>query len=707
MLPGRIAIARHQAQLGYSALEVTIAGTLRDVSDLARPVGVLMLLVLAGALFVRHARAMRVLLPALAVLAVLVWFTSAAAAEFKVQRGVDATWFDVQIATHASTPGGTFIGFLKCRRHYVPALLISSAVAALVLVARRRARSWPMENQLAVLGGFAGATTLGWLLALAPLDPHVRVFRTVSDRHIVGEPFVNLFSSFGRSQENVRLGMRGLIETTTFAPAPEGAAIVGLPAAAGSIRCSSHPFARSFVEDGAEPPREGANGHRPLAPEAARVLRLLDRISAELYEGRALPIDVWQVMLESFRGDDVHALEPTAPRDVAPFMNGLYEAAARGDGTVIAVRNMWQAGARTSQGLSAYLCGLGTMPYGLSVARDFGSIPLRCLPDLLADAKLEGSFWYGGNPSFDDMDPFLRRHGIAEVTGAMQLPRDAPIGQEGVTDRAVYAHAADRVLASAPEHARYTLVMSASNHIPYMRPDDVTPEVEARAAALRSSPSFIGSNDDAARVRTFAYADHALGELVDRLRPRHDRTIFVLGADHSTGDPFTWRNPSRNVEAAHARIPFAILLPEPLVANAARPDALRALVRELDAALDGHAWSQNDVPLFVLTLLSHAPGMRALPPERRWHTLGGERTSPYWRAPADAHAIGIDAVANFYGVDDDARSLLPAEKASFVRDASEITTSCPSLRPVAAALSTFLRGHVARCNDRDAIQAER
>jgi hypothetical protein len=123
VLPGRIAVGRHQAQLGYSAFEVAVAGTLRDLSDIALPVGITLLLVLAIVLFVRPAKAMRVMLPALAIAAVLIWFTSAAAAEFKVQRGVDATWFDVEIATRASTPGGTFIGFLKCRRHYVPAIL--------------------------------------------------------------------------------------------------------------------------------------------------------------------------------------------------------------------------------------------------------------------------------------------------------------------------------------------------------------------------------------------------------------------------------------------------------------------------------------------------------------------------------------------------------------------------------------------------------
>src|SRR5262249_23765790 len=160
------------------------------------------------------------------------------------------------------------------------------------------------------------------------------------------------------------------------------------------------------------------------------------------------------------------------------------------------------------------------------------------------------------------------------------------------------------------------------NHIPFMRPGDVPPEIDARVGALAEDGAFSGTHDDIARVRTFAYADFALEELVTRLRPRHERTIFVLGADHATADPWALANPARDVEAGYARIPFAIVLPEPLVAGAAHPDVVRALVRDIDAAVAEHAWSQNDAPLLVLTLLAHAPGVQSLPRDRRWHTLG-------------------------------------------------------------------------------------
>src|SRR5437868_5353604 len=104
VLPGRIALGRAQEQLGRSPIEFVIAGTLRDLSDLALPVGGLMGAVLLLAVGLRRSRGeamvrrrtLRALTVLLSIICVLLWITSSSAAEFKLQRGVDATWFDLQ-----------------------------------------------------------------------------------------------------------------------------------------------------------------------------------------------------------------------------------------------------------------------------------------------------------------------------------------------------------------------------------------------------------------------------------------------------------------------------------------------------------------------------------------------------------------------------------------------------------------------------------
>lgn len=558
-----------------------------------------------------------------------------------------------------------------------------------------------MSRLVPVLVGFGATTVLGFGCALVPLDPHMRVFRTISDRHIVGEPFVNLFAGFGRSQENVRLGMKGLIERAQFSPSQSrgGEALLGLPTPLSpTVDCNAHPLARALPVGGVEAARPNAAGHHPLDPDAAHVMELLDRLSAELYAERSFPIDVWQVMLESFRGDDIHAISPSAPRALAPFMNSLYESAEKGEGAVLAVRRMWQAGSRTSQGLSSYMCGMGMMPYGLSLTRDFGPIPVRCLPDVLADASFDGTFFYGGNPSFDEMDTFFRHHGMREIVGKLNLPLSSPTSEGGVSDRALVAHAAEIAAKTAGDRGRYFLLMSGSNHVPYGRPDDLPDEIVERVRALQQTPEYQGTPDDVARLRTYAYADLAMSELFEHVGRNLERSIFVLGADHATADPFVWATPHRNMQAAHALIPFVIVLPDPLVARTAHPDTVREIVRQLNAALDHHAWSQNDVPSFLLALLSHSPGMKAMAPELRFHTLGGERTSPFFTPPRpEAKVVGIDCVAELFGADDEDRPLLAHETASFVKNENEIYSVSPTLIPIAAAFSRFLNGYAASC----------
>ena len=687
ILPGRVALGRDQAKLGRSAAELIIAGTLRDLSDVALPLGGIVGVALATVLVLRPDRAIRVLTGLLAVAAVVIWFVSAGAAEFKLQRGVDATWFDFQLGAKSSSVLWESLGFLTFHRHSIPAAL--ALALALVLRHGLCSHPWVLEKRVLVVAGYALATILGFAMALVPLDPHVRLFRTITDRKVVGEPFVSLFSNLGRSRANVRLGMRGLIERARFpADAAKGEALLGLPARA-ATDCATHPMARALPVDGVETPVSPA---RPLAPRVRETLVLLDRLSAELYADRTTPIDVWQVMMESFRGDDVHAIMPAAPRDLAPFIGSLYE----NHDNAISVGHMWQAGSRTSQGFSSYMCGLGMLPYGLSITRDFGPLPLRCLPDVLTDAGFEGAFFFGGSPSFDEMEPFFLHHGVRTIVGRQQLPLDAPTGEVGVSDRALVAAAVDRSR-PRPDRGRYTLVMTGSNHIPYSRPEDVPAEVDARVRAITSAPDFAGNADDAKRLLTFAYADHAVRELHDRL-PR-ERSILVLGADHATADPFVWpRSPEWTLHAAHGLIPFAIVIPEALIAMTRRPEAVHALVREINAVMSAEAWSQNDVPTLLLALLSHAPGLMALAAEWRWHTIGGERTSPYFEPPKpEVDVIGINSVAELFGTDAHDQQLLSFEQAAFVQDEKEIYSASPSLLPVAATLSRFLNGYATVC----------
>ena len=300
---------------------------------------------------------------------------------------------------------------------------------------------------------------------------------------------------------------------------------------------------------------------------------------------------------------------------------------------------------------------------------------------------------------------------MKEIVGELQHPLSSPTSEVGVSDRAVVAHAAERAREEkVPGRARFNLIMSGSNHSPYRRPDDLPDEIDERVTSLISrTKDFGGTSDDAARLRTFAYTDLALAELYAAIGAARDHSIFVFGADHATNEPFVWAHGKDwTLDAAAARIPYVIVFPESLIARSAHPEVVRELVRRLNVVLDRQHWSQNDTPLFVLTLLAHAPSMQAMPSASRWHTLGGERTSPFFKAPRDdVKIVGIDCKSELFGADEPRhRSVMPRES-GVVRDGAPVrSTRCrrrSSRWP--RRLSRFLNGYVGVMRRRQSEQA--
>ena len=205
----------------------------------------------------------------------------------------------------------------------------------------------------------------------------------------------------------------------------------------------------------------------------------------------------------------------SAAAEIAPFAERpLCVGRAHGEGNVIVGKRVWQAGARTAQALSALTCGLGTLPYALAIGRDLGPLPLRCLPDVLTDSGFDASFYYGARPSFDNMETFIRLHGFSRVVGQWQLPRSLPIASWGVSDLALF----DAVIAEAndfDDRPRYAIVMSVTNHMPFVAPADLPSAVADRVdAALARVPNSAGK-DDQARLRTYSYTDYAVGHFID------------------------------------------------------------------------------------------------------------------------------------------------------------------------------------------------
>lgn len=614
--------------------------------------------------------------------ALIVWLFGVAAEEVKVERGVYPTVFDLSSISSSTVFLRGALGFFRYDIYWIPAVVFWLFGVVLAARLRKQSNDDPVPRRpwgLGVAGALFVAIVVCRLLSAATASASERL--SASN---LGDPFQGIIDSgvdlvvYGKAATP-----RDLVRDADIGDGMDarGAALLGWPATKTHARPLDRDKEPAFTD-----------------ARSRDLIRALEEVSENLFTFDEREVIVWQLTLESFRADDVHALNRRAAREIAPFVNGLYEAAISdetGD-DVLASRATYQAGVRTAQGLGALSCGLGTLPYNLSLIRDLQPMTVRCLGDVLHDAGFRGTFFYGSDPAFDGMDRFFSAHGLEQQITQAELPKDLPLGAWRAVSDLALVNEATRHMAEAPESPRYVMLTSLSNHSPFDLPSDLPPEVTARVDhALEVTPNH-ALNDNRARLLTFSYTDAAVAHFFERLDRLGlaKRSIVVLAADHSTGENYLW-GPEEGCETddAKARIPFAIVLPRALRARVKDGNRLDTAVHRAQSLLDAAPISQNDIPSLVLTLLSAHPGIRELGANARWHTLGGQVTSPWFKPVSrpNAYVMGINGVSQFVVFDQSGARVGDYEESIFLKTRSDRTTVTPSLVPITATLSTLLR----------------
>ncbi len=463
-----------------------------------------------------------------------------------------------------------------------------------------------------------------------------------------------------------------------------GAAAMGFSAAAAArvqkaealADCAAHPLAR------------------PLAPDETPLGEAASAVSRELFRGKNAPLVVFHVSLESVRADDIAAIEPKAPRAIAPFLTSVYE----GHPSAIAFRHAHQSGIRTAHALAAVQCGVGALPFHLALGRDLGNVQLRCLPDVLHDAGYQGHVFYGHELAFDDMSTFLKYHGLT-LHERGDFPKSAPRGVwGGVTDVAVYADALRA--ASLDSRAQYNFILTLSHHTPFTEPEDLSPGLRAEVNEVCTARDLNGEN--CARLRTLRYADSALSRFIEDVEasPAATRTIVIFGADHTTHQWVPWDGAEKADGVNH--IPLAVWLPKALRARVEDRVAFDAALAHLRDLAASRPISNTDVPTLLLALLERGPGLRELPSASRWHTLGGQATSSAFRSPLEpsrdsGSLFGIDAHAQLFSIDASGATHPSGLAMDTLRTRNDVHAPTPTNRGMLAFWGSFLRGYGAKC----------
>jgi len=603
-----------------------------------------------------------------------------AATLFRVERGVFPGPIDAREGLGAVDSWASELPAIVAGRFLLPNVIALGTVVHVVrkvcpalLSGERRTRPWMLAAGLALVFG-----ALGFVSANA----NAYCERLHNGGAIASPATSWLPDLLGRPKiDGAPANVRRLVAEApgTAEDVTRGAAALGFSreaaarvlAAETGGPCEDHPLRRPL------------DATTPLAAAA-------EELSAALFSGRSAAPVVFHVSLESFRADDVAALEANAPPELAPYLGRLYT----GDPSAAAFRFAHQSGIRTAHALGAVQCGVGVLPFHLAFGRDLGNVPFRCLPDVLGDAGLRTRIVYGHELAFDDMGTFLKLHGM-ELHERDDLPRDAPRGVwGGVSDGPVYDAAL--ALAAAEERASYNFILTLSHHTPYTAPDDLAPALRATIDGTCTARGLHGEN--CARLHTARYADTMLERFVARLEasPLAARAIVVVAADHTTHQWVPWSGAEK--ADGITRIPMALVLPRALREAALDRGRFEAAWERFRGLASRAPVSNTDVPSLVLAWLSASRPLAELPARARWHTLGGQATSAAFVPPiGDGALFGVDAHAQLFTVGPEGGTRATGIGTDTLRTREDVTTPAPRDRAMLAFLGAFLRGYGARC----------
>lgn len=689
-LPGRWRFAFDEQRFGVPVIESLTGGLLADLAILPLPIVLLLapMIYFATQQKKRDSRLLRgLLLVALVALLGASWVMSVAATETKMQLGFYPTVYEA----HGGLGNSAFVSsslVLILGGRYAVCNLIALVLLVPAIAAWMRAlEAGTLRLPRLLLVVFCGSLiAVGLFFGLREINLARKVARVGHVRQLY-PPWVTFVRSLAPIAKTSQFsGLRSIFadRAADRQSAIEGARQLGfgdvaLPDAT-SARCVNHPLRQALD-----------------APPHAGMETLAYRAGGELVWPPGQQPIVWHLLMESFRADDIHALHKEAPAAALPIVNQLYQ--RQRAGYAIPFFHAYGSGVRTAQALGAALCGMGVLPFNGSIVRDFGNLPLRCLPDLLADAGFTTRITYASDLSFDNMLDFMRYHGL-ETIEQQQLPAGLPVGTWGaVTDHPLLDFALGNVKNAPNDLPRYEVMLTLANHTPFTAPEDATPEMFERARQLidaRPAEYEETMAIDVRRLVTMIASDAALGDFLTKLdndEALGGRSIVVLHADHATGELMLWGG---ETVLGLSNVPMVVYLPAPWQKRLDKHAALDELV----AAAATSPMTVSDVPSLIVALLHDTNVMKTMPKAARWHTLGGT----ILRGASPQRSVDITGrILEFEGAMVERTGELNPPFAT-VDDLEHLGTD---MQRVADFVSAFVSGYAVHCSDARSIRAFR
>lgn len=265
----------------------------------------------------------------------------------------------------------------------------------------------------------------------------------------------------------------------------------------------------------------------------------LRKIKNPSFAGLTFRPNIVLILMEGFSTTHIPWLSGTAGKepDLAP---NLKKIADQG----ILFTNIFSHEMRTHHGVVAATTSLPSL-FGGFISRRTGGQRISTVADVLKPEGYESFFFNGFDLGFDHIGIFLKQGGFDRLFGGKEsYPKPRYFGEWGASDEDIF-DLANRELKSysSPDHPFFSLILTSSNHAPYVLPPyyhQQHPEMNARSM-----------------ISTFQYADWSVGKFIENASHEEyfNRTVFVMMADH--GEPID----PKDTVIKRSHIPLVIYAP--------------------------------------------------------------------------------------------------------------------------------------------------
>lgn len=272
----------------------------------------------------------------------------------------------------------------------------------------------------------------------------------------------------------------------------------------------------------------GREGIEAISPIAREVQNSSDTTALRCTVERPNVVMIFMESMSSHlvgrRGEHGHSL--------TPFLDSLSAHALR-------FERCYSAGIHTNHGLYSTLYSFPTIMKRNAMK---GSVIPHYdgLPTVLRDAGYRNLFFMTHESQYDNMNAFFRTNGFNEIYAEENYPKEKIANHFGVQDDYLYEYALGVLNErAATDDPFFAVLLSISNHPPYVIPDHFTP----RSTLVEE--------------QIVEYADWAIRSLFEAAKREEwfDRTLFVLLGDHGK----KVGTPECEMPDSYNHIPFLIV----------------------------------------------------------------------------------------------------------------------------------------------------